>query len=112
MAPGVEGDVAERLWANQGLALAQMERPEHALAAFDHVGETLSDDPRVRYSRGVARLAAGDHQGGRADLEAVVGALPEGDTLRQLARDHLDGAGAAADQRRVGHQGPTPVGAL
>ncbi|MFN2606696.1 MAG: hypothetical protein ABR511_02180 [Acidimicrobiales bacterium] len=81
----------QELWANQGLALAQMERAELALAAFAHVGPALADDPRVRYGRAVARLASGDADGGRADLAAVVAALPEGEPLRRWAQGRLDG---------------------
>ena len=84
-------DLVQRLWANQGLALASMERPTHALAAFDRVGSPVVDDTRVRYGRGLARLGAGDPEGGRADLEAVVGALPEGNLLRTWAAARLDG---------------------
>ena len=84
-------EVVQRLWANQGLALASMERPTHALAAFDRLGPPVVDDARVRYGRGLARLGAGDPDGGRADLEAVVGALPEGNLLRDWAAARLDG---------------------
>ncbi len=84
-------DVVQRLWANQGLALASMERPTHALAAFDRLEPPVVDDARVRYGRGLARLGAGDPEGGRADLEAVVGALPEGNLLRTWATARLHG---------------------
>ncbi len=83
--------VVQRLWANQGLALASMERPTHALAAFDRLGPPVVDDTRVRYGRGLARLGAGDQEGGRADLEAVVRTLPEGNLLRAWAAARLDG---------------------
>ena len=83
--------MAQRLWANQGLALASMERPTNALAAFDHLSPPVVDDARVRYGRGLARLGAGDTAGGRADLEAVVGALPEGNLLRRWAEARLEG---------------------
>ncbi len=88
--PG-DADVTQRLWANQGLALASMERPTNALAAFDHLDPPVVDDARVRYGRGLARLGAGDTVGGRADLEAVVGALPEGNLLRAWAEARLQG---------------------
>ncbi len=84
-------EVVQRLWANQGLALASMERPTHALAAFDRVEAPVVDDARVRYGRGLARLGAGDPEGGRADLEAVVGALPEGNLLRAWAAARIHG---------------------
>jgi hypothetical protein len=84
-------EVVQRLWANQGLALASMERPTHALAAFDRLEPPVVDDARVRYGRGMARLGAGDPAGGRADLEAVVGALPEGNLLRAWAAARLVG---------------------
>ncbi len=84
-------EVVQRLWANQGLALASMERPTHALAAFDRLGPPVVDDARVRYGRGLARLGAGDAEGGRADLEAVVGALPEGNLLRDWAVARIHG---------------------
>ena len=79
-------EVVQRLWANQGLALASMERPTHALAAFDRVQSPVVDDARVRYGRGLARLGAGDPEGGRADLEAVVRALPAGQPARPVGR--------------------------
>jgi hypothetical protein len=88
--PG-DADVAQRLWANQGLALASMERPANALAAFGHLEPPVVDDARVRYGRGLARLGAGDTAGGRADLEAVVGALPDGNLLRRWAEARLQG---------------------
>src|SRR5207253_5419636 len=81
----------QRLWANQGLALASMERPALALAAFERVGSPVVDDTRVRYGRGLARLGAGDAEGGRSDLEAVVRALPEGNLLRVWAAARLTG---------------------
>ncbi|MEA2702354.1 MAG: hypothetical protein QOD63_299 [Actinomycetota bacterium] len=84
-------DVTQRLWANQGLALASMERPTNALAAFDHLDPPVVDDARVRYGRGLARLGTGDTTGGRADLEAVVSALPEGNLLRRWAEARLQG---------------------
>jgi len=84
-------ELVQRLWANQGLALASMERPAPALAAFDRLGPPVVDDARVRYGRGMARLGAGDPDGGRADLEAVVGALPEGNLLRTWASARLHG---------------------
>jgi hypothetical protein len=86
-----DADVAQRLWANQGLALASMERPTNALAAFEHLSSPVVDDARVRYGRGLARLGAGDAAGGRAHLEAVVGALPEGNLLRAWAQARLEG---------------------
>ena len=86
-----DADVAQRLWANQGLALASMERPTNALAAFDHLAPPVVDDARVRYGRGLARLGAGDTAGGRADLEAVVAALPDGNLLRTWAQARLEG---------------------
>jgi hypothetical protein len=84
-------EIVQRLWANQGLALASMERPTHALAAFDRLEPPVVDDARVRYGRGLARLGAGDPAGGRADLEAVVRALPEGNLLRAWAAARLVG---------------------
>ena len=86
-----DADVAQRLWANQGLALASMERPTNALAAFDHLDPPVADDARVRYCRGLARLGAGDTAGGRADLDAVVAAMPEGNLLRTWAEARLEG---------------------
>jgi hypothetical protein len=86
-----DGEVAQRLWANIGLALEAMDRPQQALDAFAHVYPPVSDDPRVLYTRGVARLAAGDRAGGEADLRAVVGWRPEGDLLRQWAEAQLEG---------------------
>ncbi|MEA2827965.1 MAG: hypothetical protein QOG43_2404, partial [Actinomycetota bacterium] len=86
-----DAETVQRLWANQGLALASMERPTHALAAFDRVQPPIVDDARVRYGRGVARLGAGDPDGGRADLEAVVRALPAGNWLGLWAAARLAG---------------------
>ena len=86
-----DAETVQRLWANQGLALASMERPTHALAAFDRVEAPVVDDARVRYGRGLARLGAGDPDGGRADLEAVVRALPAGNWLSLWAAARLAG---------------------
>ena len=86
----------QRLWANLGLAFASMERPTHALAAFENVEPPVADDARVRYGRGLARLGAGDSPGGRADLEAVVAILPEGHLLRRWAEARLAGRTPAA----------------
>ena len=47
LGPGDDDEVAQRLWANAGLALASMERPEQALAAFEHVRPPVADDPRI-----------------------------------------------------------------
>ncbi len=107
LAPGAQPDLQQRLWANQGLALAQMERPALALDAFARLDPTTATDPRVRYSRGVSRLATGDEEGGRSDLEAVVGALPEGDLLRRGAEARL----AGRDPRRTGDAEP-PISPL
>ncbi len=85
------GDLAQRLWANAGLALSSMHRPEQALAAFAHVRPPVADDPRVLYARGLAKLACGDRAGGEADLRSVVGWRPEGDLLRQWAEAQLEG---------------------
>jgi hypothetical protein len=87
-----EGDeVTQRLWANLGLALGSMERPQQALDAFAHLRPPIVDDPRVLYARGLARTALGDKAGGDADLRAVVGWRPEGDLLRQWAEAKLAG---------------------
>ncbi len=84
-------EVAQRLWANVGLALSAMDRPEQALEAFAHLRPPVVDDSRIRYARGLARMATGDPEGGRADLEAVRGFRPEGDLLRQWAEARLAG---------------------
>jgi len=86
----VPEDVRQSLWANLALALTQMERPDHALPAYDHLTPPLADDVRVRYGRGLVRLAAGDGRG-RADLEAVVDQLPEENLLRKWAEARLEG---------------------
>jgi len=86
-----DAELVQRLWANQGLALASMERPTHALAAFDRLGPPVVDDARVRYGRGLARLGAGDAEGGRDDLEAVVRGLPEGNLLGIWAAARIEG---------------------
>ncbi|HEX2043844.1 MAG TPA: tetratricopeptide repeat protein [Acidimicrobiales bacterium] len=83
-------EVRQRLWANQGLALTQLARPELALAAFENVTGDVLGDPKVRYCRGVSRLATGDVHGARADLAAAVAALPPGDWLRQWAEARLE----------------------
>jgi hypothetical protein len=88
---GGDEDMVQRLWANLALALGQMDRPDHALAAFGHLRPPVVDDARVRYGRGLVRMAAGDQGGGRADLEAVVQALPEGHLLRRWAEARLAG---------------------
>ncbi len=93
---GDDGEVAQRLWANAGFALAAMQRPEQALEAFSHVRPPVADDPRFLYSRGQARLAVGDRAGGHADLHAVIGWRPEGDLLRQWAEAQLEGREPAA----------------
>ncbi|MGH9225413.1 MAG: M50 family metallopeptidase [Acidimicrobiales bacterium] len=93
---GLEGlrpareDVSQPLWANLALALTQMERPDHALPAFEHLTPPIVDDVRVRYGRGLMRMEAGD-AGGRADLAVVVSRLPEGDLLRSWAEARLAG---------------------
>lgn len=86
-----QGEVAQRLWANVGLALAAMDRPEQALEAFARVRPPVLDDTRVRYARGLARMATGDPFGGQEDLQSVVGVRPEGDLLRQWAEARLAG---------------------
>ncbi len=88
---GDDGEVTQRLWANVGLALASMDRPDQALDAFTRVLPPVADDPRILYSRGVARIAVGDRAGGQADLHAVVGWRPEGDLLRLWAEAQLEG---------------------
>ncbi len=89
--PDDDSEVAQRLWANAGLALAAMDRPEQALVAFGHVRPPVADDPRILYTRGLARIATGDRAGGQADLQAVVGWRPEGDLLRLWAEAQLEG---------------------
>lgn len=84
-------EVGQRLWANAGLALAAMDRHDLALEAFSHLRPPVVDDSRIRYARGLARIAKGDHAGGRADLEAVLSLRPEGDLLRQWAEARLAG---------------------
>jgi len=84
-------EVGQRLWANVGLALSAMRRPGPALDAFAHLGPPVVDDPRIRYARGLARMATGDTSGGQGDLETVVGWRPEGDLLRQWAEARLVG---------------------
>ena len=84
-------ELAQRLWANAGLALSAMGRPEQALAAFERVHSPVVDDPRVLYARGLARLACGDRSGGEADLRSVAAWRPEGDLLRQWAEAQLEG---------------------
>ena len=84
-------EVGQRLWANVGLALWSMHRPEQALDAFDRLSPPVSEDPRVVYARGLARLACGDRAAGEADLRSVVGWRPEGDLLRQWAEARLEG---------------------
>ncbi len=105
-APDADDDTTQRLWANLGLALASMERPANALAAFDNVRAPVVDDARVRYGRGLARMGAGDHRGGRADLEAVVGVLPDGHLLRRWAEARLAGGtpSSADDSGRPSYQ--------
>jgi hypothetical protein len=90
-ADGADADVRQRLWANQGLALAQMERPALALSAFEHLDPPTAADPTVLYCRGLARLGAGDSDGGQADLGVVVHSLPDGHPLRGWAEARLDG---------------------
>lgn len=87
----VPEDVRQSLWANLALALTQMDRPDHALPAYQHLTSPLADDVRVRYGRGLTLLAAGDGARGRADLEAVVSQLPEESLLRKWAEARLDG---------------------
>ncbi|HEX2048714.1 MAG TPA: hypothetical protein VHF27_13185 [Acidimicrobiales bacterium] len=84
-------ELAQRLWANAGLALSSMDRPQEALAAFAHLRPPVAEDPRVLYARGLARLAGGDRAGGESDLRSVVGWRPEGDLLRQWAEAQLEG---------------------
>lgn len=84
-------DVRQPLWANLALALTQMERFDHALPAYREIMPPAADDVRVRYGRGLVRLESGDVDGGRADLEAVVSTLPEGNLLRKWAEARLEG---------------------
>jgi tetratricopeptide (TPR) repeat protein len=84
-------DLTQRLWANVGLALSSMDRPEQALAAFDRLRAPLAEDPRILYARGLAHLACGDRLRGEGDLRSVVGWRPEGDLLRQWAEAQLEG---------------------
>lgn len=88
---GDDSELAQRLWANAGQALEALDRPVQALEAFAHVRPPVVDDPRILYTRGLARLATGDRDGGQADLQAVVGWRPEGDLLRQWAEAQLQG---------------------
>jgi tetratricopeptide (TPR) repeat protein len=90
-AGGADEEVRQPLWANLALALTQMERPDHALAAYDHITDPLADDLRVRYGRGLVRMESGDVEGGQADLQAVVSRLPEEHLLRRWAEARLDG---------------------
>lgn len=84
-------DESQRLWANLGLALGAMGRPDQALEAFGRLRSPVVDDTRIRYARGLARVATGDAAGGQADLESVVGFCPEGNLLRQWAEARLVG---------------------
>ena len=68
-----------------------MDRPQQALEAFARVQPPVLDDPRILYTRGLARLATGDRAGGEDDLRAVVGWRHEGDLLRQWAEAQLEG---------------------
>ena len=86
-----DGELTQRLWANAGLALSSMHRPDQALAAFAHLHPPVADDPRVSYARGLARLACGDRVSGEADLRSVVFRRPEGDLLREWAEAQLEG---------------------
>src|SRR5205085_8371612 len=52
---GGEEDVRQPLWANLALALTQMDRPDHALNAYEHLTDPVADDLRVRYGRGLVR---------------------------------------------------------
>jgi tetratricopeptide (TPR) repeat protein len=112
-------DLQQRLWANQGLALAQMDRPALALAAFARLDERTAADIRVRYCRGLSRLASGDEEGGRSDLWTVVDNLPAGDLLRRWAEARLAGGVPDAPddsdrppwQRRSAAP-PAPVGSV
>ena len=116
---GSHPDLEQRLWANQGLALAQMDRPALALDAFARLDERTAADTSVRYCRGLSRLATGDEEGGRSDLWAVVDALPEGDLLRRWAEARLaggvpeapDDSDRPAWQRRSAAP-PAPVGSV
>jgi len=88
---GGENDVRQPLWANLALALTQMDRPDHALNAYEHLTDPLADDLRVRYGRGLVRLESGDAERGRADLQEVVSRLPEEHLLRRWAEARLEG---------------------
>jgi len=100
LAPDDDGEVAQRLWANVGIALGAMDRPGPALEAFGRLRPPVVDDTRVRYARGLARIATGDAGGGHADLESVIGCRPEGDLLRQWAEARLVGAEPAPPDDR------------
>jgi cytochrome c-type biogenesis protein CcmH/NrfG len=90
-AGGGDEEVRQPLWANLALALTQMERPDHALAAYEHLTDPLNDDLRVRYGRGLVRMESGDVAGGQDDLQAVVSRLPEDHLLRRWAEARLAG---------------------
>lgn len=113
---GVPEDVRQSLWANLALALTQMERPDHALPAYERLTPPLADDVRVRYGRGLVRIAAGDGDRGRADLQSVVSQLPEENLLRKWAEARLDGHPLKKweDPRRPVSQrgGPPPAAPL
>jgi hypothetical protein len=116
---GGEEDVRQPLWANLALALTQMERPDHALPAYDHLTPPLADDARVRYGRGVVRLEQGDVEGGRSDLQAVVDNLPEHHLLRLWAEARLEGRDVevpsdpdAPAYARAGPPPPAPIAGL
>lgn len=86
-----DSEMAQRLWANVGLALGAMDRQVQALEAFGRLRPPVIDDTRVRYARGLARMATGDTGGGQDDLQSVVGWRPEGDLLRRWAEARLVG---------------------
>lgn len=79
-----------QLWANLGIALVNEGRSREALDAFARVGRELTDDPVVRYWRGVARRNVGDVEAARADFEALTRVLPADHPLAGRARGYLE----------------------
>lgn len=86
MDPVLTESSEQLLWAYRAFALAELDHPGPAIAAFGKLNPPLSDHVQVRYHRGMARLAAGEINGAESDLCDIAVALPR----RAILRTHIE----------------------